>query len=93
MERVVGVDQLRPRLGEYVDRAEGGEVWVIASRSKPKGVLIGYSRYEELKQLAEKAKQLELKIILDEMRQRGEKAGLTEEDVLKEIEEVRKCGQ
>ncbi|MDH7577533.1 MAG: type II toxin-antitoxin system Phd/YefM family antitoxin [Bacillota bacterium] len=93
MERVIGVDQLRPRLGEYVERAEDGEVWVIASRSKPKGVLIGYSQYEELKQLAEKAKQLELKIILDEMRQRGEEAGLTEGDVLKEIEEVRKCGQ
>lgn len=93
MERFIGIDQLRPRLGEFVDRVEDGEVWVIASRSKPKGVLIGYSHYEELKQLAEKAKQLELKIILDEMRQRGEEAGLTEEDVLKEIEEVRKCGQ
>ncbi|ACX53257.1 prevent-host-death family protein (plasmid) [Ammonifex degensii KC4] len=93
MERIIGVDQLRPRLGEYVERAEGGEVWIIALRSKPRGVLIGYSRYEELKRLAERAKQLELKIALDEMRQRGEEAGLTEEDVLKEIEEVRKCGR
>jgi prevent-host-death family protein len=48
----IGVDQSRPQLGEYVARAEDGEVWVIASRSKPKGVLIGYSRYEELKRLA-----------------------------------------
>ncbi|MGO0123591.1 hypothetical protein [Desulfothermobacter acidiphilus] len=36
--------------------------------------------------LAEKAKQLEIKIALDEMRRRGEGAGLTEEDVLREIE-------
>lgn len=93
MERIIGVDQLRPRLGEYLKRVEEGEVWVIASRSKPKGVLMGYPQYEELKQLAEKARQLELKFVLDEMRQRGEEAELTEADVLKEIEEVRKCEQ
>ncbi|BAF58583.1 hypothetical protein PTH_0402 [Pelotomaculum thermopropionicum SI] len=93
MEKIIGVDQLRPRLGEYVDQAEKGEVVIISSRSKPKSVLIGYSFYEELKRLAEKARQLELKAILDGMRQRGEEAGITEEDVLAEIEEVRGCGQ
>ncbi len=30
---------------------------------------MGYPQYEELKQLAKKAKQLELKFVLDEMRQ------------------------
>ncbi|HHW18033.1 MAG TPA: type II toxin-antitoxin system prevent-host-death family antitoxin [Firmicutes bacterium] len=60
MEKVIGVDQIRPRLGEYVNRAEKGEVWVITSRSMPKGVLIGYSRYEELKRLAERARLLEV---------------------------------
>lgn len=91
MEKVIGVDQIRPRLGEYVNRAEKGEVWVITSRSMPKGVLIGYSRYEELKRLAERAKQLELKAMLDEMRVRAEESGLTEKDVFREIEAVRKC--
>jgi len=93
MEKYVGLDQLRPRLGEYVDLAESGEVLIIASRSKPKGVLIGYSQFQELSKLAERAKQLELKLALDEVRHRGEKAGLTEKDVLKEIEETRRCGQ
>lgn len=93
MERVVGMEQLRLRLGEYVDRAEKGEVMIISSRSKPRGVLIGYHYFKELRKLAEKAKQWELKAILDEMRQRGENAGLTEEDVLAEVEEVRRCGR
>jgi prevent-host-death family protein len=35
MEKFVGIDQLRPRLGEYVERAEKGEVVIISSRSKP----------------------------------------------------------
>lgn len=65
MERVIGVDQLRPRLGEYVERAEEGEVCG--------------------------PRQLEFKMILDEIRRRGEEAGLTEVDVLKEVKEVRKC--
>jgi len=87
---IVGIDQLRPRLGEYIGRVEKGEVVIISSRSKPKGVLLGYSRYEELTHLAEKAKQMEIKSVLDQMRCRGEGAGLTEEDVLKEIEEARR---
>ncbi|MGQ9823840.1 MAG: type II toxin-antitoxin system prevent-host-death family antitoxin [Desulfotomaculales bacterium] len=93
MEEFVGIDQLRPRLGEYVERAEKGEVVIISSRSKPKGVLLGYPFYEELKRLAEKARQMELKSILDDLRQRAEEAGIDEEDVFKEIEEARGCGR
>jgi prevent-host-death family protein len=91
-EKAIGIDQIRPRLGEYLEQVEKGNVVIILSRSKPKGVLISYSSYEELKRLSERVKQLEFKAILDEMRELGEKAGITEEDVLAEIEEVRSCG-
>jgi hypothetical protein len=49
--------------------------------------------YNELKELAKRTKQLEITQILNEFRDKAEKAGLSETDVQKEIEEVRKCEQ
>ncbi|MBC7074799.1 MAG: type II toxin-antitoxin system Phd/YefM family antitoxin [Syntrophomonadaceae bacterium] len=90
MEKIIGIDKIRPLLGKYLEEIEqNNDVVVISSRSKPKGVLISYSSYEELKKLSEKAKQLEVKSILDEMREQGEKSSLTEKDVQTEIKEVR----
>lgn len=93
MEKIVGIDKIRPKLGEYLEKAEKGEVLIVSSRSEPKGVIIGYSMYNELKALVQKAKRLEVAQILDKFRDRAEKAGLSEADVQKEIEEVRKCEQ
>jgi prevent-host-death family protein len=91
MEDIVGVDQIRPQLGKYLKKAADGVVIVITSRSAPQGVLIGYRTYEELKRLSEKAKQVELKAAIDVVREKAEAALLSEEDVRKEIEEVRSC--
>ncbi|MFV9568167.1 type II toxin-antitoxin system prevent-host-death family antitoxin [Thermoanaerobacter mathranii] len=93
MEKVVGVDKLRPKLGEYLEKVEKGDVIIVSSRSEPKGVIINYSMYNELKELAKRTKQLEITQILNEFRDKAEKAGLSETDVQKEIEEVRKCEQ
>lgn len=93
MEDIVGVDQIRPQLGKFLKKAADGRVIVITSRSAPQGVLIGYRHYEELKRLSEKAKQVELKAAIDVVREKAEAALLSEEDVRKEIEEVRSCGQ
>jgi prevent-host-death family protein len=90
MEKIVGIKTIRPKLGEYLKRAEEGEVLIVSSRSEPKGVILGYSTYKELKALAQKAKQLEIAQILNNFRNNAEKAGLSESDVQKEIEEVRK---
>jgi prevent-host-death family protein len=92
MERIVGIDKIRPKLGEYLEKAEKGEVLIVSSRSEPKGVIIGYSAYNELKSLARRAKQLEVAQILDKFRDRAEKAGLSESEIQKEIEEVRNAG-
>jgi len=92
MERIIGIDKIRPKLGEYLEKAEKGEVLIVSSRSEPKGVIIGYSMYNELKSLAQKAKQLELAQIIDRFRERAEKAGLSEAEVQKEIEEARNAG-
>jgi prevent-host-death family protein len=93
MEKIVEIDKIRPKLGEYLEKAEKGEVLIVSSRSEPKGVIIGYSMYNELKALVQKAKRLEVTQILDKFRDRAEKAGLSEADVQKEIEEARKCEQ
>lgn len=93
MEEVIGVDKLRPKLGEYLEKVEKGDVIIVSSRSEPKGVIISYSMYNQLKELEKKAKQLEIMQILNEFRSKAETAGLSEEDVQKEIEEARKCVQ
>lgn len=90
MEKMVDIKVIRPRLGEYLKQAEKGEVIIVTSDSEPKGVIIGYDMYNEMKAMAEKAKRLELAQIVNSFRTRAEKAGLTENDVLKEIEELRK---
>lgn len=90
-EKILGIDQLRPRLGQYIEEVEQGEVIIITSRSSPRGVLISYQAYEELKRLSERVKQAELKTALDEVRRKGETSGLSEKDVQAEIEEVRSC--
>lgn len=89
MEKVVGVNKIRPKLGEYLKEAEKGEALIISSRSEPKGVLLSYARYNELKALAEKAKMTEVSRILNQFRERAEKSGLSEADVQKEVEKVR----
>ena len=75
MEKVIGVNELRPKLGKYLDEAEKGETFVISSRSKLKGVLLSYSKYRELKELTEKAKRLEVSLLVNKFRDRASNAG------------------
>ena len=89
MEKIIGANELRPKLGKYLEEAEKGETFVISLRSKPKGVLISYSKYRELKALTEKAKQLEVSSILNKFRDKASKAGLTEADVEEEMKKAR----
>ncbi len=93
MEKILGIDQLRPRLGKYLDEVEKGNIFIITSRSNPKGVLISYAEYEELKNQSEKARQAEIKATIDKVRERAEEAGYSEKDVQAEIDEVRSCEQ
>ncbi|NYE57723.1 type II toxin-antitoxin system Phd/YefM family antitoxin [Carboxydothermus ferrireducens] len=93
MEKIIGVDQLRPRLGEYLEEIEKGDVIVITYRSAPKGVIMSYRQYEQLKKVQEKVKMMELKTMLEEVREKAANYEISEEEVLKEIEDVRKCGR
>jgi len=89
MEKVIGVDELRPKLGKYLEEAEKGETFVISSRSKPKGVLLSYSKYRELKEMTERAKQFEIFSTLNAFRDRASRVGITERDIEEEINKAR----
>lgn len=92
MERILGVNEVRPRLTRLLAEIEsGGEPVVIMAKSRPRGVLLGYAEYRSLKALAERAKREWLAEALARTRARGEAAGLTQEDVRREIEEVRRA--
>ena len=94
MEKIIEVNKIKSGLDEYLEEVKKGEIFVISSRSKPKGVLLSYSKYEELKDLVERAKQLEASQMLSEFREKAARAGITEADVKEEIEKVRtSCGQ
>ena len=54
MEKVVGIKTIRPKLGEYLKQAEKGEVIIVSSRSEPKGVILSYTMYNEMKSLVQK---------------------------------------
>ena len=90
MEKMVEIEVIQPRLGEYLKQVENGEVIIVTSASEPKGVIMGYDMYNEMKVMAQKAKRLELMKIVNSFRTRAEETGLTEDDTFKEIEEVRK---
>jgi len=91
MEKIIGVDQLRPRLGEYLEEVDKGEVLIITYRSNPKGVILSYKQYEQFKKIQEKLKMLELKNLIDEVREKAATYEISDEEILKEIEEARKC--
>jgi prevent-host-death family protein len=90
MEKMVEIEVIQPRLGEYLKQVENGEVIIVTSASEPKGVIMGYDMYNEMKAIAQKTKRLELTQIVNSFRTRAEEAGLIENDVLKEIEKLRK---
>ena len=90
MEKIVDIKEIRSKLGEYLKYVEKGEIIIVTSGSELKGVILGYDMYNEMKAIAQKTKRLELTQIVNSFRTRAEEAGLIENDVLKEIEKLRK---
>lgn len=92
LERVMGVDEVRPKLGAILEEVSkcGGAV-VITSRSRPRGVLVSYQQYLSLRNMAERAKRALVREMLEAVRGRAEEAGLSEEDVAQEIRAVRRA--
>lgn len=73
VERILGINEVRPRLTRILDELEaGGEAVIITAKSQPRGVLLSFVEYRELKSLAGKIKEQWLEETLGRFRERGE---------------------
>lgn len=91
MERIAGINEARPKLTQLINSvASDKSAVIITVNSEPKAVLIDYEEYRLLKQAREENKRLSIKLALANLRSRAAAAGITEEDVAKEIKAYRK---
>ncbi|MEW6447359.1 MAG: type II toxin-antitoxin system Phd/YefM family antitoxin [Bacillota bacterium] len=90
MERITGINDIRPKLSFYLNSvAQGEPPVVITVNSEPKAVLIGCDEYRALRRAEEDNKRMALKLALANLRARSATAGVTEEDVKREIDTFR----
>lgn len=77
MERFLGVEEARGRLGQLVQEVgAGAEPVIFAKRGQALAVLISRDEYARLRQVASQVSRDELKRRLSEARRRVKKAGL-----------------
>lgn len=91
MENIVGINEVRPKLTFLLETlGQGDQPYIITVKSEPKGVLMSYSEYRRLRQAEQEQKQLALQLALEKVRTKAAEAGLTEADILNEVDAVRK---
>ncbi|TDA69851.1 MAG: type II toxin-antitoxin system Phd/YefM family antitoxin [Clostridia bacterium] len=90
MERIAGINEARPKLTQLINSVAADKSAVIITvNSEPKAVLIDYEEYRSLKQTRDESKRLSIKLALADLRSRAAAAGITEEDVAREIKAYR----
>lgn len=90
MERIMGINDARPKLTAIIESlAEGADPVIITVNSEPKSVLIDYEEYRRLQDSEKQYKKLSLKMALEKIRKKAGEEGLTEDDVAVEIKAVR----
>ena len=93
MERFIGVEEARARLGQLVDEvAAGGEHVALTKRGRPVAMIVGRDEYSQLKQLASERARGRLAKQLEEARRQVEAAGLDPSVVDEAIRAVRRSG-
>lgn len=91
MERTVGLESARGRLGRLLQEiANGGDPIVLAKRGQELGVLLSRDEYSRLKTAATHLARIELAERLAETRQRIQEAGLDPGVVDEAIEAARR---
>ncbi|WP_253256377.1 MULTISPECIES: type II toxin-antitoxin system Phd/YefM family antitoxin [unclassified Neomoorella] len=89
MERIAGINEVRPKLTSFIESLKNDSPVVITINSEPKAVLLDYEKYRLLQKTAEENKRLALKTALAKIRSRAATNGLTQADIEKEIKEYR----
>jgi prevent-host-death family protein len=89
MEKIVGVNELRPKLTQILNQLETGEdAFIVVSNSTPKAVLLRYEDYITLKEQSKERQRLALRLAFITIGARAE--DLTETDVEQEIADYRR---
>lgn len=91
MENIVGINEVRPKLTFLLEAlSQGDQPYIITVKSEPRGVLLSYQEYRRLRQVEQEQKRFALKLALDKAREKCTETGLTEADVVREIEAARR---
>lgn len=90
MERIIGINDARPKLTSLIESlAEGANPVILTINSEPKSVLLNYNEYRRLREAEKECKRLALKLALVKIRSNAKEANITENDVLEEVRAVR----
>lgn len=91
MERIIGINEARPKLTFLIESlADGGNPVILTVNSEPKSVLLNYEEYLRLREVEKECKRLALKQVLERTRANARGEGINEQDVLEEVLIARK---
>ncbi|MDI6710460.1 MAG: type II toxin-antitoxin system Phd/YefM family antitoxin [Bacillota bacterium] len=94
MERIAGINDIRPKLSHFLDSLARGEPPVVITvNSEPRAVLISCDEYLALRRAGEENKRMALKLALADLRARAADAGITETDIDEEVRAFRSPGE
>ncbi|MCL6479790.1 MAG: type II toxin-antitoxin system Phd/YefM family antitoxin [Peptococcaceae bacterium] len=90
MERIIGINDARPKLTSLIESlADGARPVILTINSEPKSVLLNYDEYRRLREAEKECKRLALKLALEKIRSKARELNITENDVLEEVRTVR----
>ena len=87
MERTLGIEEARGRLGEIAEEvAEGGEPVILAKRGRARAVLVDREEYARFKEQSTRAARAELQKLLPQIQAEIERAGLDRTSIRRAID-------
>jgi len=90
MEKIIGVDEARAKLGTLVKEVSNyGKSVVITRRSKNQAVLIGRDEYIKLKEIEAQNARIKLRSVIKKIKDLIKEEGLSAEEVEEAIKIVR----
>lgn len=90
MEKIIGVDEARAKLGSLVKEVSNcGEPVIITRRSKDKAVLLGRDEYIKLKEMEAENARIKLRSVIKKIRDFIKEEGLSVGEVEEAIKVVR----
>lgn len=83
MERIIGINEARPKLSVLIENMD--KPVIITINSEPKSVLLSYDQYIRLAEAEKNTKRLALQLAVEKARCQAHGSEINEEDISKEI--------